>query len=245
MPIYDNNIIIITPFDLYDTELFRLEQGIPTNLIDNCGNVIKNNSVDKKKYNSNFGKYKKPNIFLKLSLVQDIVDLGVYKNYFYIPKTTILDELISLKYRKIGVLKDKYYTVNVSLNKGTTNDKLDEIRGFGGDYAIKKDYVNSTYNGLLEKKINSVIYIENGLLENGLYKPNTGVIYETQDETLETSFSFINQGDNINSIDLQESVFDEILLGTVEFDDKTELLKINRGNYNIFAQHLKLENYKI
>jgi hypothetical protein len=239
-----NNTYKITLLDLIDKKRFLLSQQPPKKVIDDCGNITTTDADILQSENVDFNTLKTDYVHLKIMLTQDVTDLGLYQNYTYIEKRTPVDENISPLYRRIGVRREKYFDDNVGVKRGITDSKIDNLIGFGGEYKTVKDEQNKTFSGVLHEDNESIEYIQNAFLQVNTYQENTGVKYKTSLDSEETTFEFQSQSFNENNIDLKELVFDEIFLGVHEIDDTTTVLPINRGNFNIFQQHLSLQTVR-
>lgn len=150
-----SKIVSLQQLKKYNDELIVNNVAVNKN-IDSCNNEI---TLITDTNTNKFITYK--NIFITFPLSRVIKDLGYYD---------ALDESVELSLN----IPDNYVVT------GEVTSRLDELRTYTGGYVVGVNVSenDNEYSAVISIDGNKITYVIGGLLQDGLYVENSGVIYE-------------------------------------------------------------------
>lgn len=209
--------------------------------------------------NPNYGQLKTDYIYFVIPLVQKTSAIGIYYQEEFVPMPEIIDDDPDPIVRKQGVPLENYLTTDNYQLKGQTESRLNEIDYYGAlQVNINYSDMQGSYTGVLLKNSQNVVYVINGVDNNG-YVNNTGVKYfeslvekrivfnkktKNYEEINLVNFEAKGQGWTENNVVLEELVKDDKLIGISAVTEVQNDINIDRSQYNVFEHHYILGEIK-
>lgn len=229
------------------------EKGCPITPID----------VDIEEYlneNPKYGQIDKTFIVFPIFIRQKADDMGLFTDENYQEADVLLNQEPDPYKRLAGLPVENYFTFDEQLISGYTESQLERVRSYNQNnpYIVGlnlDDLPSKGFTGVLEDKSNSILYVIGGKIDStGNYIENTGVIYETFDETRlvqdartgnfveipVTVFKYLNKGYRDYNINVYANIKEEKYLGVVFPPQVDNDVFIDRGTVNVMERHLKL-----
>ena len=254
--------------DLINREYPTLRDGVNTSiLVDENGCPINPEDVNVDGFvnqNPNYGQIDKSFIYIPIFLTQTYDNIGYYYNEEFIELNNLINESIDPKTRKTGLPIENYYTYDDPIVTGITISQLNYVQSYNNlnPYIVGLNMAEDptqNFNGVLEIKTDSIVYVIGGDVDqNGLYISNTGVIYETFEDTREvvdsltgeieevpiTTFKYRIGGIKEYNSQLQALLKNENHFGLIGLPRIDNDLDIDRGTVNVFEKHLRLSEIR-
>lgn len=185
---------------------------------------------------------------ITLNLKGDGVGLSVWgqidQSLIYIPVH------LTQKFDDIGIYTDfevqrdlEPYLTNAPFEvTGTTNEQLNAVKAYNGTFVVGlnlSENPTQSFDGVLEKTTEYIVYVIGGEVDNLLYVPNTGVIYKTYLSDFSTTFTCISSGVTEDNVSIAQIVKQDLLLGIVQTSIQNDIY-IDRGQVSINESHQRL-----
>jgi len=157
---------------------------------------------------------------------------------------------LTQKFDDIGIFTDfevqrdlEPYLTNVLFEvTGATTQQLSSVKAYNGDFVIGlnlSENPTQSFDGVLEKTTEYIVYVIGGEVDNLLYVPNTGVIYKTYLNDFSTTFTCISSGVTEDNVSIAQIVKQDLLLGIVQTYVQNDIY-VDRGQVSINESHQRL-----